>query len=60
MKSNTLPYETWNISEISLRTVSPNLKFPYNQYQIASFLMTGKALLQYMAISFAKGVKPLI
>lgn len=46
--------------DILLRAVFLNLKFPYNQYEIAPFLMTGKAMVQYMAISFAKGVKPLI
>lgn len=34
--------------------------FPYNQYKLAPFLVTGKALVQYMAISFSQGVKPLI
>lgn len=41
-------------------TISLSLKFPYNQYQIAPFLMTSKALVRYMAISLAKEVKPLI
>lgn len=35
-------------------------QFPYNQYAIAPYLMTGKALEQYIAVSFAGGVKPLI
>lgn len=61
VKSNSLLYETQHILKISLlRAVSLNLKFPYNQYEIAPFLTTGKALVQYMAISFAKGVQPLI
>lgn len=34
--------------------------FPYNQYKLAPFLVTGQALVQYMAISFAQGVKSLI
>ena len=33
---------------------------PYNQYKLAPFLVTGKALVQYMVISFAQGVKRLI
>lgn len=57
MKSKSPTYEPQNKFKMCHFS---QFKFPHNQYQIAPFLMTGKALVQYMAISLTKRVKPLI